>query len=443
MPRSRLLRRCSVVCAVVCAVALALAVPASRVVGAQAAPVAASADTSAFATRMIDMGGYRLRVRTAGAAAGGQPTIVFESGLGTPLETWDAVQRDLARETATFVYDRAGIGGSEPGRAAPTLEHIVQELHALLAKAGVRPPYVLVGHSMGGPAIRLFAARHPDEVVGLVYVDPTDFTQTVADQDAIWREIGVPGGRTWFNREMDAYDRKAEMPPAMRAELAAFVPVVTAGFPRHRALRAPVDVPAVVLLAGRYEPWQPDMPLFPGGASKHAAWSQATIRQRVANMTRHVRAGAPDAQGTVVLTPNSGHYVHSAEPELAAWAIRRVLYPDLGLRLARTAVRAGADSALALHAALKASYPKAAFHEMLLNTLGYELLGRGKLPEAIKVFARNVAEYPDASNPHDSLGEAYMAHGDRARAIEHYERSLALDPNNKNAEERLKKLRAP
>jgi Flp pilus assembly protein TadD len=199
-------------------------------------------------------------------------------------------------------------------------------------------------------------------------------------------------------------------------------------------------VPTVVLLAGRPQPLPPGTQ-FPGG--KEAAWYAAAVRQRMAHMTRLTRAGEVDAQGTVVLTPNSSHYIQATEPELVAWGVRRALYPDLGGRLARAATRAGADSALRLYSALKPSYPRAAFTEGVLNELGYALLARGRLPDAIAVLKRNAEEYPDASNTHDSLGEAYMAHGDRALAVASYERSLALDPHNANAVERLKKLRAP
>ena len=399
-------------------------------------------DSAGPVTRMVDVGGYKLRVRTAGTAAGGRPTVVFESGLGTELENWDVVQRDLARETATFTYDRPGIGGSEPGRAAPTLPHIVAELRALLAKTGTRTPYVLVGHSMGGPAIRLFAARYPGEVAGLVYVDPTDFTQSPAQSAAVWREIGVPDGAADLARMSRQLYAHPGMPAGARAELEAFLPVAEAGFPEFRTLPPVVDVPTAVLVAGRATPLAPGRP-FPGGRGKHAAWFGAWTRQRVAHMARWVRPGEAGADGTLVLTPNSRHYIHETEPELVAWAVRRTLYPDLGGRLARAAARAAADSALRLYAALKPRYPATAFTENLLDTLGYELMARGKLPEAITVFRRNVAEYPRASNLYDSLGEAYMEHGDRALAIQNYERSLALDPKNANAVERLKTLRAP
>lgn len=400
----------------------------------------AGPDSSVLATRMIDMGGYKLRVRLSTPVVAARPTVVFESGLGTPLENWTVVQRDLASTAATFSYDRAGLGGSEKGRAAPTIPHIVEELHTLLEKSGMRPPYILVGHSLGGAAVRLFSARYPTEVAGLVLVDPADFLQSIADQDAIFRDIGVPEGREPFNRAMMSMYRSPEVPAGVRAEAEAFSPLFEAGFPEFRALPPAPDVPTVVLLAGKYEPPPPGVEFVAGGPKKDSAFNTAWIRQRLTHMATFARVGEPGAQGTVLLTPVSGHYIQNEEPQLVSWGIRRVLFPDANGRLL-AAGEAGADSALALYEAMRHSYPDSALDESTLNTLGYALMRAGRLQDALRVFQRNVAEYPNAANPHDSLGEAFMALGNRAKAIEHYERSLVLNPANTNAVERLKRLR--
>ena len=77
----------------------------------------------------------------------------------------------------------------------------------------------------------------------------------------------------------------------------------------------------------------------------------------------------------------------------------------------------------------------------MLNTLGYRLLRDGQIEDAITTFELNVAEYPDASNPYDSLGEAYLAAGDTARAIANYQRSVELNPDNTNGVAVLERLR--
>jgi len=93
------------------------------------------------------------------------------------------------------------------------------------------------------------------------------------------------------------------------------------------------------------------------------------------------------------------------------------------------------------YSALRASEPATAFNEAQLNTVGYQLLRSGRTKDAIAVFELNVGEYPAASNPYDSLGEAYAADGQVQLAITNYEKSLALDGNNSNAVQQLTKLR--
>jgi CubicO group peptidase (beta-lactamase class C family) len=102
----------------------------------------------------------------------------------------------------------------------------------------------------------------------------------------------------------------------------------------------------------------------------------------------------------------------------------------------------GVDAAVKQYYELKKTQPQAYdFQERLLNTLGYNFIRQGKLKEAISVLQLNVEAYPQSSNVYDSLGEAYMRNGDKAPAIENYEKSLNLDPGNTGAVEALKKLR--
>lgn len=117
---------------------------------------------------LIEVGGHRLHIYTTGE---GSPTVVFEAGGASWSLDWHLVQTEVAKFTATCSYDRAGFGWSDPGPKPRTSEQIVKELHALLAKAGVKKPYVLVGASFGGHTVRLYAHHYPDEVAGIVLLD--------------------------------------------------------------------------------------------------------------------------------------------------------------------------------------------------------------------------------------------------------------------------------
>jgi len=100
-----------------------------------------------------------------------QPTVILEAGIGDFSVEWSLVQPDVAKFARVCSYDRAGDGWSDMGPQPRTMRQLVYELHTLLDKADVRPPYVLVGHSYGGWLVRLYTATYPSDVVGMVLVE--------------------------------------------------------------------------------------------------------------------------------------------------------------------------------------------------------------------------------------------------------------------------------
>jgi pimeloyl-ACP methyl ester carboxylesterase len=119
--------------------------------------------------RLVDIGGHRLHILESGK---GSATILLEAGLMSTVLSWSELQRELAKSFRVVSYDRAGLGWSELGPMPRTAKRIIDELHTLLEKAAIPAPYVLVGHSFGGLTMPLFARRFPDEVSGVVLVDP-------------------------------------------------------------------------------------------------------------------------------------------------------------------------------------------------------------------------------------------------------------------------------
>ncbi|MGW6928967.1 alpha/beta fold hydrolase [Lentzea sp. NPDC054927] len=111
------------------------------------------------------------KLRTVVAGEGDGPLVVFEAGMSAPGSSWIHTQREVSARYRTLSYDRAGYGGSDEDPHDRTLDRIVDDLTAVLAPE--TKPVVLVGHSWGGPIIRLFADRHPERVAGMVFVDST------------------------------------------------------------------------------------------------------------------------------------------------------------------------------------------------------------------------------------------------------------------------------
>jgi pimeloyl-ACP methyl ester carboxylesterase len=124
------------------------------------------------------------------AQPGATPVVVFENGLGAHMQWWAKVLPALPKQTAYFVYNRPGTGASEPPRTSRDAEHVGEELRAALKAVGLPPPYLLVGHSLGGLYMQWLARRYPDELAGLVLVDSTHPRQLegagAMDQQSAW-----------------------------------------------------------------------------------------------------------------------------------------------------------------------------------------------------------------------------------------------------------------
>jgi len=120
--------------------------------------------------RLIDIGdGCKLYLLEKGCNG---PTVIFESGIAATNLNWRHIQESVSRFACTASYDRSGLGWSNRCRTARTPGNIAVELHTMLQRAGVKPPYILVGHSFGGLVVRRFALLYPEEVASAVLIDP-------------------------------------------------------------------------------------------------------------------------------------------------------------------------------------------------------------------------------------------------------------------------------
>jgi pimeloyl-ACP methyl ester carboxylesterase len=180
--------------------ALAL-LPTGEVVFAQPAATSAMADAErmlAYAQpgQLVDIGGRRINLRCSGSGA---PTVVLVSGLAS----WSAVryktQPEIATRTRVCSFDRASYGFSDPAPRPQIVPDVPEDLHATLKAAQIPAPYVLVGHSLGGIEVRMFAQRWPQEVAGMVIVDTSPAGEILIEaevpgiDDALSLERMIPG----------------------------------------------------------------------------------------------------------------------------------------------------------------------------------------------------------------------------------------------------------
>lgn len=283
--------------------------------------------------QLVDVGGYRMHVNCIGQ---GSPTVVLEAGQGDFSVFWGLVQSQVATFARVCTYDRAGYGWSEPSPYPRTSGNMVRELHALLVNAQIAAPYVLVGHSLGGAIVRLYANDYPDEVVGMVLVDSVHEEQ-LARIPALHKAVGQLLGLFRTLAPLGSFGALALAPaeslpdPGLPAEaLAQYRAImVTTGYfetaiaeveayeENLTALRVgsmvPLgSMPLVVLSRGRWDP-------IPGlsEAENQQAWQtwQAMQSELVALSTNAKQ----------ITAERSGHNIHLQQPELVIDAIRQVM----------------------------------------------------------------------------------------------------------------------
>ncbi len=281
--------------------------------------------------KLVDVGGYRLHLRSTGA---GGPTVVMDAGIGGASTSWSLVQPEIAKFTTVCSYDRGGMGWSDVGPLPRTSRQIVKELHTLLDNAGIKKPYVLVGHSFGGSNMLLYASQYPDEVAGMVLADASHgeqqkrlpklpFLYRVLDTSLpylckILPPLGV--GHLVMREKPDP-----RLPPAvremnqavrMRSQFASTIAYESLSLKESLAQQRSAsgmlgDMPLIVLSHGKKA-----MPGLPEELSKQ--------REQVWNELQTDHAGRSRI-GIRVIAEKSGHNIQYDQPELVVDAVRRVV----------------------------------------------------------------------------------------------------------------------
>jgi pimeloyl-ACP methyl ester carboxylesterase len=246
------------------------AAAATQQVARSLATVGAEATADSATGARVDVGGYRLFIRCTGQ---GSPPVVLDAGAGGDSTDWAAVQPEVARFTRVCAYDRADRGRSDAGPLPSTSRRMVDDLRALLSRAGVTGPYILVGQSFGGMNMQLYARLHPGEAAGLVLVDAV-------------HEEGY----------LDPAVTPCPQPACNGVDLAESARQVRAAPPL-------AAIPLVVLAHGR--------PLAnPAWEERWPAWQ------------RDLEARSP--RGQLVVVAGSGHNIHREQPGAVIAAIREV-----------------------------------------------------------------------------------------------------------------------
>lgn len=263
--------------------------------------VFASTGGAAGEDQRIDVGGRHLRARVVGE---GLPAVILETGMGEPLETWRDLPDRLAETTMVITYDRAGLGESELGPEPRDAMAVAKDLRALLTGLAVPPPFILVGHSLGGLYIRAFAHLYPQEVGALVFIDAT----TEDMHQSLRTEEGRADVMRQLEGDTEGVEAEARGTPASLQQIAEIGP--------------PPDVPAVVLSA-MAPVTIPEEYTEEAAAAGMSEQRLEALQQRKFQL--HSRLASQLPQGEHLVAAGSHHYIHHDEPDLVLGEIERLV----------------------------------------------------------------------------------------------------------------------
>lgn len=259
--------------------------------------------------QLVDIGTHRLHLFCQGQ---GSPTVVFESGLGGTALEWTELQATVATVTRACVYDRAGYGWSEPGPLPRTAVRLADELHRLLAAAGIDDGITLVAHSFGGYVAQTYARAYPADLAALILVDsshPGQLATFPVQAGALCAAIdqGLPVRYRISPHLPEGFPADyrltalAQMlqPTAARTQMSELCNFATSAAEAARGAAFP-SLPLIVVSRGKAE-----FPTDPRGRRLEGAWSDYQVDlARLSPTAQHVIARL------------GGHHVHLDRPEI-------------------------------------------------------------------------------------------------------------------------------
>ncbi|WP_164674816.1 alpha/beta fold hydrolase [Flagellimonas maritima] len=243
----------------------------------------------------VDIKGKKQHVLTLGK---GEPVVVFISGGGSDLEDFEPVQKEISKITKTISYDKLGIGKSELADSPRTLENVSMELRELIKKEGIlKSPIILVGHSMGGFVARYYLRLYPDNVKGLILIDPG--SEYLEDE---WRKIRTEKQLKSEDSLLTAQIKL--IPEGFKMEVFAY--------PQHdsilRTFDIDTDIPVVLMESNMFEKGDES-------DSLHIELQKRLYREFVATVP----------QTRLISTKKSGHFIQLDEPDLVIEAIEDII----------------------------------------------------------------------------------------------------------------------
>lgn len=265
--------------------------------------------------QLVSIGTHRLHIYCIGA---GSPAIVIDVGAGESYTSWQSLQEQLAQDTRVCAYDRAGYGQSEPGPMPRHSQQAAGELHRLLQESGEEGPFLLVGHSLGGLNMQVFAANYPEQVAGAVLLDPPPLGWMLGEGFPELRELFIQqtvamGAAAGAARASSDPEQKAQA-PFLEAVASEHEALFGQSAQQVAAIRSFGQLPLTVIAAT-----EPDPRFGESSAAFRQFWNDES--QKLA---------ARSERGRFILAEGSSHHIHLDAPQLVMDAILEMLMEARG-----------------------------------------------------------------------------------------------------------------
>lgn len=288
--------------------------------------------------KLVDIGGRRIQVDCRGTGA---PTVVLVSGLDiNGALAWSAVHDSIAATSRTCAYSRAGIMWSDPSPDAVTAKGVADDLHAALSQADEHPPFVMVGHSLGGPYIMTYTKYYGEDVAGLVMVDASHPEQlqrmaalapAAGNPESVLGPIRIAAALSWAGVARFATSRTPPMPHQSEAAARAVSAYATHSLPA--ALKEMIALDTVFKEAGTFRQLG-DRPLFVLSAMKPMTDAERATLKLTPEKGREFKAlwksmhdeeASWSTRSQHRLLGDATHYIQFDRPDVVIDAVRSVV----------------------------------------------------------------------------------------------------------------------
>ena len=347
-----------------------------------------------------------------------QPLVILESGTGDHLEQFDKVFDQVAEFAPVLSYDRLGLGKSDSTDNPISESRRVEELRELLATMHLEPPYIFVGNDLGAVFSRAFALAYPEEVVGLIYLDPVSPWENTKDLVAQLNQEGKDGDALLSDYKALQSKILANASSAQKEEV-DFAMRILANENLTWELDPALQIPLVVMLGRNKDIRTIVNPISSDGK----LLNEKLIENRI-NYFQELTSHQPNS--TLLISSNSASYlplqastavsllvqqVVLSEPLKRIWSASRTLDPSYFGRFISE---------------LRTYIPSFLLSERDLNMIGYSLMRSDLYMHALVLFEDNLKNHPNSANAYDSYGDGLFAVGRVQESLEAFQMAVQL-----------------